>query len=362
MTLPALDGAILYAKKSDGSYIALEITDDGLLKVDTEINATLDPTGLATQVTLASILEKLPSDPATQTTLAAILAKIIAGPATEAKQTALQALVGEVQANPTQNTLLARVKDLLSGIVLAAGANAIGKTITPSFSVSDSVTRPANTTAYAANKSINCSVAVTAMSYSGLTVTLTANNAFAVGDRITVAGVNSGFSATNIDGNWICKTGTNATTVVFDVLIQPTGTTPQTVSAGTIAKCMSLDLAGVAGAGVIISRISVALPGVGMTGSVRLWGYSAQPTVLVDQATFTLLVANDAYRRFYVDLYPVTSGSGSNMNFTEWVGWMVYKPEAADTRLYLRLETLAAGTPASAGVVTVRASGVQLLG
>jgi hypothetical protein len=34
--------------------------------------------------------------------------------------------IGEVQASPTANTLLARLKDLLTGIVLAAGANTIG--------------------------------------------------------------------------------------------------------------------------------------------------------------------------------------------------------------------------------------------
>ena len=51
-------------------------------------------------------------DFATQTTLAAILAKIIEAPATEAKQTALAALIGEVQASPTANTLLARLKSL----------------------------------------------------------------------------------------------------------------------------------------------------------------------------------------------------------------------------------------------------------
>jgi hypothetical protein len=51
-------------------------------------------------------------DFATQTTLAQISAKIIAAPATEAKQTALNALIGEVQATPTANTLLARLKNL----------------------------------------------------------------------------------------------------------------------------------------------------------------------------------------------------------------------------------------------------------
>lgn len=66
----------------------------------------------AAQAKLADILTKLSADPATQTTLAQILAKIIAEPATEAKQTALNALIGEVQAAPTANTLLARLKSL----------------------------------------------------------------------------------------------------------------------------------------------------------------------------------------------------------------------------------------------------------
>jgi len=48
--------AQLYAKKtSDGLPKALECTDEGLLKVDTELTATIDPTGLATEVTLGDI-------------------------------------------------------------------------------------------------------------------------------------------------------------------------------------------------------------------------------------------------------------------------------------------------------------------
>jgi len=58
---------------------------------------------------LSTISDK---DFATQTTLAAILAKLISSPATEAKQTAMEALIGEVQAAPTANTLLARLKSL----------------------------------------------------------------------------------------------------------------------------------------------------------------------------------------------------------------------------------------------------------
>ena len=46
----------LYGKKtSDGLPKALECTDDGMLKVDTELTATIDPTGLATEATAGDI-------------------------------------------------------------------------------------------------------------------------------------------------------------------------------------------------------------------------------------------------------------------------------------------------------------------
>jgi hypothetical protein len=76
----------------------------------------------------------------------------------------------------------------------------------------------------------------TVMSYATKTVTLTANNDFNIGTRIKVAGINSGYTVTNIDGDWVCKTGTNATHVVFDVTSNPTGSTPQTASHGTIVR------------------------------------------------------------------------------------------------------------------------------
>ncbi len=233
---------------------------------------------------------------------------------------------------------------------------------TPSFSVSDSLTRPANTTAYAANKSINCSVAVTAMSYALKVVTLTAANAFAVGDRITVAGVNTGFTVTNIDGNWICATGTNATTIVFTVATQPTGTTPQTITVGTVAKMLSLDVGGVAGGGIILSELRLSCQGVAMTGATRAYVYTTQVGVLVDQTTFTLLYANETYRRSYFDFVTVTEGSGSDVTVGLWTGWKVIKCDPADTRLYFRLVAESASTPVSGGVITLRASGVQLLG
>lgn len=44
----------------------------------------------------------------------------------DANFTAIKALIGEKQASPTENTLLDRLKDLLTGIILAPGSNKIG--------------------------------------------------------------------------------------------------------------------------------------------------------------------------------------------------------------------------------------------
>ena len=77
--------AQLYGKKtSDGLPKALECTDDGLLKVDAELTATIDPAGLATQDTLADIL-----------------AKIIAAPSTEAKQDDILTALGLISTEAT---------------------------------------------------------------------------------------------------------------------------------------------------------------------------------------------------------------------------------------------------------------------
>ena len=53
-----------------------------------------------------------------------------AGASTDSKLNEIKALIGEVQASPTENTALDRLKDLLTGIVLATGSNAIGKLAT----------------------------------------------------------------------------------------------------------------------------------------------------------------------------------------------------------------------------------------
>jgi len=90
----------------------------------------------------------------------------------------------------------------------------------------------------------NISASVTAMSYTGSVVTLTASNIFKEGDSIIVAGVNAGFTVTGIDGTWTCDAGTNATTIIFTVSGSPTGTTPQTISVGTVTGDIMVEASG----------------------------------------------------------------------------------------------------------------------
>lgn len=53
-----IGGFVLYAKSTvDGSIVAVKVNPTtGALQVDTEITATLDPAGLATQATLEAVL------------------------------------------------------------------------------------------------------------------------------------------------------------------------------------------------------------------------------------------------------------------------------------------------------------------
>lgn len=235
--------------------------------------------------------------------------------------------------------------------------------ITPTFSVSDSLTRPANTTAYSANKAINCNLTVTAGSYSGKTVTLTSNgHPLAVNDRITVAGINAGYTWTNVDGNWVVSAVTT-NTFSFEVTTAPTGATPASGSvANAIAKMLSLDVAGVAGGGVLLSSLVVSMQGVAMTGAIRVHIYKAQITALVDRATRTLLAANASHLLDVLDGYPTTEGTGSDMTAATIDVRKEYKCAAGDTRLYFTLTEEGASTPVSGAVITIRGQGQQLLG
>ena len=123
-----------------------------------QVGATSSPAAGTINKHLDEVITKLSADPATQTTLAAVLAKLSADPATQTTLAALQTQLGEVQANPTANTVLARLKDILTGIVLAAGENHVGSVGGHTIDVTASLTRPNDTPGvYSAKDEINSS-------------------------------------------------------------------------------------------------------------------------------------------------------------------------------------------------------------
>lgn len=133
---------------------------------------------------------------------------------------AINTATGTVTASPTANTVLARLKDLLTGIALATGTNTIGKVdinaganvvgkvgidqttpgTTDSVSVKSSaatsggdITRPANTTAYTAGDVVGATAAAITFSAIG-----TASKPLLITDatlRLDVASIPSGMTS-----------------------------------------------------------------------------------------------------------------------------------------------------------------------
>jgi len=120
-----LQGAL---KSVDTDELISRITDSA----GTEINPAKEDGNLASILTAAQaiqtaveIIDNAISGNEMQVDV--ITSALPAGAATNAKLDEIKVLIGEVQANPTENTVLDRLKDLLTGIVLATGANVIGK-------------------------------------------------------------------------------------------------------------------------------------------------------------------------------------------------------------------------------------------
>ena len=84
----------IFGTKSDGTEKSIAVNDDGEIKI-AEITANIDPTGLATQ-----------------TTLAAVLAKIIAAPSTEAKQDLIITALGLIGTEATAGDIKTAVETL----------------------------------------------------------------------------------------------------------------------------------------------------------------------------------------------------------------------------------------------------------
>jgi hypothetical protein len=126
-----------------------------------ENGAAIDFSTLAAQTTLAAVLAKLTSDPATQTTLAAVLAKLTSDPSTATGQSTTNTDLGPPGATAcatdtgscSLNALLQRALQRLTTVNTTLGTplQAGGAVTTTIANPTSTLTRPADTTAYAQN-------------------------------------------------------------------------------------------------------------------------------------------------------------------------------------------------------------------
>lgn len=100
--------------------------------------------------------------------------------------------LGQVTASPTANTVLARLKDLLTGISLAAGTALLGKVKTKFIvAAASAMTRPANQDAYIANDAV--SNHATAGSVTAISITVSDVNDDHVSiERVRIAATDTG--------------------------------------------------------------------------------------------------------------------------------------------------------------------------
>lgn len=244
----------------DGSGKPLTSTN-GALDVNTELTATIDPTGLATS----------------------------------AKQNETKALIGEVQASPTSNTVLARLKaigDYLAGILsvkidqttdgttnavvvksITAGETHIGSIGGHTFSVTGTLTRPNDTPgAYSAKDEINTST-----------------------------------------------------------------TTPTYITFSSVGRVNG-------GKGTLLAALK-RTNNVSATSVLRLHLYNAAPTVNNDHAQFAELWADRTKKICYVDFTaPVAEGTGSDMAKSQSTGLNIPFACGAGKDLYGRVEVISAGS------------------
>lgn len=114
--------------------VAIDQTTDGETNGVSVTNPTIEKTVGAAVGTLALMaggsdgtnVRHLKTDASGELQVDVLSNALPTGAATNAKLDEVKALLGEVQATPTDNTVLDRLKDLLTGIVLAAGTNLFG--------------------------------------------------------------------------------------------------------------------------------------------------------------------------------------------------------------------------------------------
>lgn len=215
--------------------------------------------------------------------------------------------------------------------------------------LSDSFTRAANTTAYAAGDSVApVQRAVSgASNASPIEITTSVAHGWATGDRVTIASVGGNTAA---NGDWVI-TVTSTTKFTLD---GSTGNGAYT-SGGTVERLMRLANAGLRGTinygqGRIIKTRLVVDEAVVTNGTFRVYYYKQQITQITDNAAWTFLYANKGKLiGISANLVLATEGSGSDGAAAQDVASSIpYVLDAGD-HIYAVLLAEAAYTPKSGG-------------
>lgn len=173
---------------------------------------------------------------------------------------------------------------------------------------SDSYTRPANTTAYAAGDAITApALTITAASNATPIVITSTAHGLVTGDAVTVAAVGGNTAA---NGNWLV-TKIDANTFSLDGSVGNGAYT----SGGTAVRMLrfqSIVGANIQGGRLIKARV-VTNNATVTNGTLRLYLFNAPATIIVDNGAWTFLYADRSpLLGKSADLVLATEGSGSD--------------------------------------------------
>lgn len=233
-------------------------------------------------------------------------------------------------------------------------------------SVTETLTRPADTTAYAAKDTVGISLAVTGATNATPIVLTTGTHELSDGDPITVASVGGN---TNANGNWFAKvTGYSSTTFGLyrdRALTLPVNGNASYTSGGTVARLLVFENIGreLNGSGFIVKAILLTDQTTN-TETFKLHLYSIVPTALLDNAACTAPLYADVAGYVGTILFPAAATEGTGVT----AAYSVATPNSATGNLPMQfilagyddlfgiLETPTGFTPASGQKVTIKLS------
>lgn len=224
-----------------------------------------------------------------------------------------------------------------------------------------SFTRPANTTAYTAKDAVNVILLATDATNANPIVVTTPTHGLADGDYVTISGV-VGNTAAN--GSFYVKvTGYSSTTfALYSDKALTTGVAGNGAWSSGGSVCRLFRLKGIlrtAGGSGMVLKVRLFTNLSTFTDQFRVHFYNAPVAVILDNSPYTILDTNKDKRLGYIDCPAFsTEGSGSDSAYSLVApnsqsaynnGLYVFNGETpSDTDLWVRIEDMSAGTPASA--------------